>query len=151
MSIVELSSNQLNEIESLWVELNSLHGELSVDFKNHFALATFSKRIEKLNVKDELVVFSSKIDGEAIGYCIASIENGRGELDSLYVKPNHRGRNIGKDLVTSAMTWFEKQNCAEIDIQVAQGNEAVLSFYEKFGFKKRFHVLQIKNHTSSKT
>ncbi len=125
--------------------MNSFHRELSEDFKDHFALATFSKRIEKLGIKDELVVFASKIDSEFIGYCIASIQGGRGELDSLFVKEHYRGGNIGKDLVTSAMSWFEKQSCSEIDIQVAQGNEAVLPFYEQFGFKKRFHVLRLKN------
>jgi len=145
MSIARLSSNEYYQIETLWLELNSLHGELSPDFKEHFSRATFEQRIESLIEKDNLVIFAASKDENLIGYCIASIDNGKGEIDSLYVKPSYRGKSQGKKLVEKSLNWLKDKECENIDIQVAQGNEKVLSFYEQFGFKKRFHVLQIKN------
>lgn len=38
--------------------------------------------------------------------------------------------------------WLNKQNCREINVYVAEGNDLVLGFYEKYGFKKRSVVLQ---------
>ena len=145
MSITKLSSTEYYQIETLWLELNLLHGELSSEFKEHFATATFEKRIESLLDKDSLVIFAASNDEDLIGYCIASINNEKGEIDSLYVKPSYRGKNQGKKLVQKSLNWLQEKQCANIDIQVAQGNEEVLSFYEQFGFKKRFHVLQIRN------
>ena len=48
-------------------------------------------------------------------------------------------------LTESAMSWLSDLDCSQISIYVAEGNEEAIPFYEKFGFKKRFHVLQIKN------
>lgn len=144
MEIVQLSLNELDQIKSMWGDLNSLHGALSVSFKEHFASITFEKRCEIFSSKDALVIFAAKVNEELVGYCIASVQGGVGELDSLFVKPDHRELRIGKRLASSAITWLKSQKCGQIDIQVAYGNEAVLSFYEEFGFKKRSHVLQLK-------
>ena len=98
MSITKLSSTEYYQIETLWLELNLLHGELSSEFKDHFATVTFEKRIESLLEKDSSVIFAASNDEDLIGYCIASINNEKGEIDSLYVKPSYRGKNQGKKI-----------------------------------------------------
>jgi ribosomal protein S18 acetylase RimI-like enzyme len=44
--------------------------------------------------------------------------------------------------MTQAVEWFQKQGCDAIDIYVAEGNERVLGFYEKYGFKRRVTVMR---------
>ena len=144
MEIVEISKERTDEIEPLWRELNFHHYEKSENFKGHFSSFTFAERSKQLLAKDKLTIFTARENSELVGYCIASSSNGIGEINSLYVKPQFRGTLLGKLLTESAMLWLSGLNCSQISICVVDGNEEAIPFYEKFGFKKRFNVLQIK-------
>lgn len=145
MEILEIPKDRIDEIEPLWRELNSHHHERSKNFKGHFSSFTFAERAKKLLEMDKLGIFAARENSELVGYCIASSNNGAGEIDSLYIKPQFRGESVGMLLTTSAMSWLSGIDCNQISIYVAEGNEEAIPFYEKFGFKKRFDVLQIKN------
>ncbi len=145
MNIVEIPRERISEIEPLWRELNALHHEKSENFKNHFSSFTFSERSKKLLEMENLVVFAAKTNSELVGYCIASSTDGAGEIDSLYIKPLFQGALLGLQLTEAALSWLRGLGCSQIRVAVAVGNEEAIPFYEKFGFKKRFHVLQIKN------
>lgn len=145
MEIVEIPKDMIDEIEPLWQELNSHHHERSKNFKGHFSSFTFLERSKKLLAMDKLAIFAAKDNTELVGYCIASYNNGTGEIDSLYIKPQFQGASIGMQLTESAMSWLSGLNCIQINVYVAEGNEEAIPFYEKFGFKKRFQVLQIKS------
>lgn len=142
--ILKLSKDRIDEIEPLWRELNSHHLERSKNFKEHFSSFTFAERSKKLLAMDELVIFAARENSELVGYCIASSNNGTGEIDSLYIKPQFRGASLGRLLTESAMLWLSGLNCSQISVAVVDGNEEAIPFYEQFGFKKRFDVLQIK-------
>jgi len=145
MEILEIPKERIDEIEPLWRELNLHHHERSKNFKDHFSSFTFEERSKKLLSNDKLTVFAAMKNSELVGYCIVSSNNGVGEIDSLYIRPQFRGASIGMLLTEAAMSWLDKLNCHQISVFVAEGNEESIPFYEKFGFKKRFHVLQIKN------
>ncbi len=145
MEIVEIPKDSIDEIEPLWRELNSHHYERSKNFKVHFSSFTFAERSKKLLAMDKLAIFAAKEDSELVGYCIASSSNGAGEIDSLYVKPQFQRASLGMLLTESAMSWLSGLECSQVSVYVAEGNEDAIPFYEKFGFKKRFQVLQIKN------
>jgi diamine N-acetyltransferase len=145
MEIIEKDRKHLIEIKPLWEELNNYHGQLSTNFKEHFNSFTFEKRINKLINKENISVFIASDSGTYIGYCIVTAEKNRGEIDSIYIKTNYRGQRIGYKLMQKALERLNKLNLNEIDIYVAEGNEQVFSFYEKFGFKNRFTVLQKRN------
>ena len=144
MDIIEIDRNRLQDIRDLWKELNSLHRQLSSNFKQHFDSFTFEKRVEKLICKEYLSIFVASDADLYVGYCIATADKNRGEIDSIYVQPSYRGQKVGHELMIMAMEWLNKQDCNEIDIYVAEGNEQVLGFYEKYGFKKRSTVMQKK-------
>ncbi|WP_200284739.1 GNAT family N-acetyltransferase [Rhabdochromatium marinum] len=145
MEIIEIPKESIHEIEPLWRELNSHHHEKSNNFKGHFSSFTFTERSKKLLAMDNLAIFAVKENSELVGYCIASSNNGAGEIDSLYIKPQFRGASLGMLLTESAMAWLSGLNCSQISVYVAEGNEDAIPFYEKFDFKTRFHVLQIIN------
>ncbi|MCP4552197.1 MAG: GNAT family N-acetyltransferase [Bacteroidetes bacterium] len=145
MEIVEIPKDRMDEIELLWRELNVHHHERSINFKGHFSSLTFAERSKKLLAQDKLTIFAAKENSELVGYCIASSSNGTGEIDSLYIRPQFQGASLGQLLTESAVSWLSGLNCGQINVYVAEGNEEAIPFYEKFGFKKRFNVLQIKN------
>lgn len=144
MKIIRIPKDNIDEIEPLWRELNSHHHEKSKNFKGHFSTFTFAQRVEKLLAMDHLAIFAARENLELVGYCIASSHNGAGEIDSLYITPRFRENYLGMLLTDSAMSWLSGLDCNQISVYVAEGNEQSITFYEKFGFKKRFHVLQIK-------
>ena len=145
MEIIEIPKDRISEIESLWRELNAHHLEHSKNFKNHFSSFTFAERCRKLCAMDQLKIFAAKENSELVGYCIASANNGAGEIDSLYIQPQFRAASLGTQLTQSALSWLSDLKCCnQIRVYVAEGNEEAVPFYEKFGFQLRFQVLQIK-------
>jgi ribosomal protein S18 acetylase RimI-like enzyme len=141
MDIIELDRSRLPEIEDLWKELNSHHRQLSSNFKQHFDSLTFQDRLKQLVCKEKLSLFAGSDAGLHVCYCIVTADRNRGEIDSIYVKASHRGQGIGHELMMRAMEWLHMQDCTEIVIYVAEGNEQVLSFYTKYGFTKRYTVM----------
>jgi hypothetical protein len=97
MDIVELERTHLPEIEHLWRELNAYHGHLSTNFKNHFGKLTFQDRLEQLSAKEKLAIFVVSDAGLNVGYCIVSANRNRGEIDSIYIMADHRGKEIGHE------------------------------------------------------
>ena len=141
MDIIELDSSRLPEIEDLWKELNSHHSQRSSNFKQYFDTLTFQDRLKQLMCKENLSLFGVADTGLFVGYCIVTADRNRGEIDSIYVKTSHRGQRIGHELMMRAMEWLRMHDCRETSIYVAEGNEQVMSFYQKYGFSKRFTVM----------
>lgn len=82
-------------------------------------------------------------EAAGLGFFPADIEvpTKAGEINNLYVKPEYRGENIGKELTDRAMAWIkshEDVHCAFVD--VSNGNNAA-SFYEKYGFTYSHDVM----------
>ena len=105
MEILVLGKDRITEIRSLWEGLNSLHAKLSPNFKIQYQNFTFGKRIEKLLKKDMLKVFVASESGKYIGYCIASIEEDAGEIESIFINPEFRNRKTGHLLMDAALKW----------------------------------------------
>ena len=143
--IVEISKNEIHLIQPLWNALNQHHWEQSAHFKSHFCSFSFSDRCRKLLAAEALHILAAQENNQLVGYCIASTHQDVGEIDSLYVLPEYRSQQLGEILTTKAMEWLTQQSCSELNVYVAEGNEQASSFYERFGFRHRFNVLQIKN------
>ncbi len=146
MEIVELDPADIKLIKPLWERLNRLHRDKSEHFAGHFETFTFEARSRELAAKSHLGIFAARHGGEEMfsAYCIASYEEGMGEIDSLYVSQDCRGEGAGRRLMNRALAWLKGFDCGKIRISVAYGNEQALDFYEKFGFKQRFVVLEQK-------
>lgn len=142
MKILELNTDDFDEIKELWERLNALHEERSKNFKKHFQMFTFEDRSKQLLKKENIKIFVANNGSENIGYCVSTIENNTGEIDSIYIIPKYQGQGIGKELIEKGLDWLEKMGCKSIKVAVAEGNEQAIHFYEGFGFKKRFVVLQ---------
>lgn len=134
-------------IKSLWESLNAQHLQNSKDFKDHYARQTFESRFSKIKEMSEENVHIEAVfdsDNKPAGYCVCSIENGVGELDSIYLEPALRRGSIGTALARSGIDWMKEKGCDPIVVTVADGNESVLPFYRRLGFGVRRTVLQLK-------
>ena len=141
---------EIDSIRSLWEELNASHASLSTYFGPYFDSMTFEKRKAEFRDKGErgellIDVCAFTATKEAAGYCVSNLIAGVGEIDSLYVKKEHRGRGAGALLIESAMAWMRLRNATDITVHVAVGNEGAINFYRRFGLFPRLILLTSKS------
>ena len=98
--------------------------------------------MESLSKRDRLITFIAQSSGETIGYCIASIDDLAGEIDSIFIQEQHRRTGVGTELINRALEWLENQECETISVAIAEGNEASIDFYKRCGFSERMIVMQ---------
>lgn len=145
---LECATLPLDEIDSiapLWQQLNQLHFEKSLHFAAYYEKHSFDVRkqvfIEKAQ-QGQLLITVAKHQDKLVGYCVSSVVNNVGEVESLFVSPEHRGADIGETLLKRALSWMDSLKVSSKKIAVYAGNEAVLNFYEKFGFHAKYLILE---------
>jgi diamine N-acetyltransferase len=142
-----INKNQLNLIKQLWEKLNIIHLNDSKYFKDHYETFTFEKRCEKFNLIDDNNIRIEIIEdqGEILGYCISTIENDNGEIDSIFVEDGYRKYGYGGQLLENGIKWLKYNNCKQIVVSVAEGHESVFEFYKKHNFYPRLTYLYLKD------
>lgn len=141
-----IDKKQLDRIQPLWEKLNKAHLNDSIYFKEHYKSFTFKERCLKFeNIPDDKVRIEIVQDNEnCIGYCISTINDSIGEIDSVFVESTFRTYGLGSRLVENSIQWLKANQCQKIMVGVAAGHESVFEFYQKFGFYPRMTYLQLK-------
>lgn len=145
-TIRTLSKNDLALLKPLWEKLNEIHLHDSPHFKNFYEAFTFEQRIVSFDTikADNLLIQIVEVDGKIFGYCISTITNETGEIESLYLEESVRGNGLGETLCRNAIEWMKKRSCKKFEVSVSYGHEGVFGFYEKLGFYPRMTMLQLK-------
>lgn len=145
--LVEKSLTEIELIKPLWEKLNSIHFYKSVYFKNKHKKFTFDRRIESINktAQNGIIKIDMLLDndtGNYIGYCLSSIEDNLGEIESIFIENQYRKLKLGDKLMTSALNWFESNSITNIQINVINANDEALPFYEHYGFYIGNYILK---------
>lgn len=150
LKIKYCSSDQtiLNEVRSLWEELNKYHCEYSKHFREHYLAMTWQKRRYTLLKRATggamfIEIAQDESTARQVGYIIATVNSdGIGEVESIYVQASHRRLGIGDRLMRDALSWMEKNGARERQVEVSVGNEVVWGFYGRYGFMPRKTLLK---------
>jgi diamine N-acetyltransferase len=145
--IVEKDITEIKLIKSLWEQLNLIHLEKSVYFKGKYEKFTFDKRLESIYRKAQngIIKIHMLLDsdtGNYVGYCLSSIEDNSGEIESIYIESQYRKFKLGDKLMKNALNWFESNSITNIVINVVYANDEVLPFYEHYGFHIGNYILK---------
>ncbi|HYF81551.1 MAG TPA: GNAT family N-acetyltransferase [Clostridia bacterium] len=134
--IFDISFDEIDLIKNLWEKNRQYHENSSEYFKESYSSICFEQRIGAFSLFtcDTMKISVAKSNDEYIGYCISTITDGRGELESLHVDEANRGNGIGKKLVMEHLEWMNEKNCNVIGVTVSQENESTILFYKKLGF-----------------
>jgi ribosomal protein S18 acetylase RimI-like enzyme len=83
--------------------------------------------------------------GRIVGFCMALVRKRTrvhedryqtyGEIDDLSVTASHRGRGIGRSLVSNAMEWFRMMGVERVEARLATSNRLSEEFWHGQGFK----------------
>jgi ribosomal protein S18 acetylase RimI-like enzyme len=144
MKIETIKRENIQIIKDLWQSLNKIHLNDSIHYKSDFERNSFENRTKSfMTLEPENLHIDVLYDNEnPVGYCIATIINSSGELDSLYIDKKYQKLGYGNELISRSLYWLEKRNCDEINVSVASGHESVFGFYEKHGFRPRMTSLR---------
>ncbi len=149
IGIVEKNIKEIELMKPLWELLNSMHLDISIYFKNKYEKFTFEKRMEPIYVKAQkgkikLDMLLNRDNGIYIGYCLSSIEDDLGEIESIYIEDQYRRFALGDKLMKCALHWFELNFITNIQINVAYANDEAVPFYERYGFYIGNYILKRK-------
>ncbi len=144
---IDVPKERIACIRNLWEKLNRMHYEDSVYFEDHFESFTFEKRIEGLLRfdEDDIKITVVKDGPRFLGYCVSTIRGNEGEIESLYLEEELRGRGQGKALVAEHKAWMKERGCARIRVGVSYGHDSAIRFYHAAGFFERVTYLELKD------
>jgi ribosomal protein S18 acetylase RimI-like enzyme len=145
--LVEKDITEIELIKPLWEKLNSIHFNKSVHFKSKYEKFTFDRRMESIHKKAQngIIRIDMLLDsdtGNYIGYCLSSIEDNLGEIESIFIESQYRKFKLGDRLMRSALNWFEFNLVTNIQINVVYANNEALPFYERYGFHIGNYILK---------
>jgi GNAT superfamily N-acetyltransferase len=72
--------------------------------------------------------------GRAAGMPSYGGVDGRRDLISMWVHPDHRGRGIGRALAAAVVEWARSDGATEVELWVVDGNTAAARSYAGAGF-----------------
>lgn len=76
-------------------------------------------------------------NGAIVGCIMAGHDGRRGYIHHTAVKPECRGRGIGRALVEAAMEALRRENISKVALVAFSRNEAGNAFWERMGFTQR--------------
>jgi GNAT superfamily N-acetyltransferase len=65
------------------------------------------------------------------------------ELDNVVVRPDQRGKKIGRRLLAAALDWVRDRKGTHLEVSVHSFNKDARRFYEGFGFQPSIDRLML--------
>ena len=138
----------IGRILELLQEVLELHAKIRPDMFVSGTTKYSETDIEEI-LKDKLKPIYVAVDDkdEVLGHAFCKIEDREGSdflvkykfifIDDLCVGEQYRGRHIGKELFEYVKEEAKRLGCYEVTLNVWEGNDNALSFYEKIGMKTK--------------
>ncbi len=96
--------------------------------------------LEKMHLEKEFLTGFVAVtpEGEIVGYatCFFAYYTWKGKslyMDDLYVKPEHRGKGLGTQLINRIIAFAKAEHCVKVRWQVSDWNTPARNFYQSLG------------------
>jgi GNAT superfamily N-acetyltransferase len=140
----------IEEIRNMWGQLTLHASEHSMDFAEHYATRSFDQRRRELLSRAErgklrIDIAREADSGRDLGLTISTIDgDGLGTIESLFVHESEREQGVGDLLVRRDLEWMKEQGARSVVVFTVYGNERVLPFYYRYGFRPKALMLELK-------
>ena len=84
--------------------------------------------------KADSVTYAAWLDGRIVGKVDLRSDAEEGWIYGLGIRPEHRGRGLGRQLLTRSVALLQERRPAAILLEVEARNERALSLYQSVGF-----------------
>ncbi len=132
---------------SLLLQVGKVHHDLRPDIFRPVTLKYDACALEALLQDGNRPVFVAVEDGFVAGYCFCILRCYEGSgvcvdhkdlyIDDLCVDENCRGKGIATTLYRHAVSYARDLGCKFVSLNVWNGNDNALRFYEKMGMRPR--------------
>ena len=147
MKIRPAENRDIPGMISLLRQVGEVHRVIRPDLFRDGAQKYDEKALEALLCEKDMPIFVAA-DGDFVaGYCFCQIRSiadssvltDRKELyiDDLCVDENCRGQKIASRLYERVLAFAKEQGCKFITLNVWNGNDGAMAFYERVGLKPR--------------
>jgi ribosomal protein S18 acetylase RimI-like enzyme len=147
-SIRRLDLTELDVVEPLWSALREHHASVSPDLGAPRSREDSWRRRRAqygqwLSRPDAFVLLA-ELDGVPVGYAMVHLRAGSptwpaseraGEVETLSVHPDARGRGVGTTLLRAVESELAKLGVDELSLHVVSGNDRAMAFYERHGLR----------------
>ena len=154
MTIRNAETRDIPGMIALLYQVGGVHHEIRPDIFRDNAIKYTPAELEAILQDETRPIFVCDEGGFVEGYCfcqIRSFENStvltdRKELyiDDLCVDENRRGQHIGSVLYEHTLAYAKEIGCQFVTLNVWQGNDGAMRFYENAGLKPRSITMEMK-------
>ena len=96
---------------------------------------SFRIPIEK-HVRDDVIFLMARENGIPIGCGALQLHSGYGELKSMYVKPEARGKRLAQALVAALENLARERGFSEVKLETGIYSPAAIRTYERTGYAR---------------
>jgi ribosomal protein S18 acetylase RimI-like enzyme len=159
VQILRGGAGDVDRLEPLWVSVHHVHAESMPELAPYVDDATTwaerRKLYAELLAKPDTVLLLATAADALVGYGLAHVMPAEetwvpdtwvtgpriGEIESLAVLPEHRGRGLGTELLDRLERELREQGVADVVIGVLPGNEGAVRMYERRGYRPAWMYL----------
>lgn len=154
MTIVLAENRHIPGLIRLLYQVGGVHHQIRPDLFRSGAIKYTETDLEALLAEESSPVFVAEEAGEVLGYCFCQLREYRDStvltdrkeiyIDDLCVEEACRGRGIARALYGYVTDWAKEIGCTYVTLNVWQGNENAMRFYEKMGMQTRSTTMETK-------
>ena len=90
-------------------------------------------------------IFAARIAGELVGTVMTGHDGHRGWVYYLAVASDHQRHGIARQLMAAAENWCAAQGMPRLNLMVRAGNDRVIGFHHRLGYRTSDVVVLQKN------
>ena len=150
VDIIRLPPDRLDELEPLWASLVEHQYALTPHLSDRARPLADSWRDRRamerrwLEQEPRTFVLGAEVDGEIVGYAFVriladnpstsiTVSDPHAELATLSVRPDMRGRGIGRELMRAVHDELRQLGVRDLEFGVVTTNADAIRFYEREG------------------
>ena len=135
-------------------QVGGVHHDIRPDIFRCGAIKYTRQELENILSDKDSPIFVAVEGDKVLGYSFCQIREYRGStvltdrkeiyIDDLCVEEACRGRGIARALYGYVTDWAKEIGCTYVTLNVWQGNENAMKFYEKMGMRQRSITMETK-------
>lgn len=151
INIEEIKIGEYKKLKNIVNKQQLYHYNLNGPYKERFLKINEVNFEEFMKKKNKSVTYAAVRKDTIIGFTSAYINNhNEGFVEDLFILEAYRGKAIGTELFKKLLNWLQENDAGTVDVHVSIGNEEVMKFYEKNGFRTTGYTMKKLNGTNYK-
>jgi ribosomal protein S18 acetylase RimI-like enzyme len=150
--IRKASKEDIKRILELLHQVNMVHHVIRPDLFKPHTTKYGEQELEHLLSDDSKPIFVF-VDGDVLGYAFCQVTEVKDNLllqdiktlyiDDICVDEQSRGKHVGKALYEHVVSYARSIGCNNITLNVWEGNDPALRFYQSMGMKVQKTTMEV--------